>query len=103
MSSGKKKSEEIKKLLEDPFWIDEIECHEVYQVHDDDSPDSEFQFLRICFSPDGDVWVNSLWDPPYKSIRKRTHQGGGRDLRTRLALMILAYAIKLDNEENGNK
>ncbi len=75
----------------------------MYEIHDDDSPDSEFQFLRVCFSPDGDVWVTVLCDPPYKSVRKRTYQGRGKDLRTRNALMILAYAMKLDNMENKNE
>ena len=93
------KKEEIKKILENPTWIDEIESNTLYQIEDDDSPSGE-AFLQIVFSNDGDAWVHQISDPTFKSIRKRTHQGGGRDVRTRYALMILAYAMKLDNEEN---
>ena len=87
---------EIKKILESPFWIGGIESNVPYETHDDDSPDSEIALLQVVFSIDGDAWVTKLTESSIKSIRKRTHQGGGRDLRTRQALMILAYAMKLD-------
>ena len=97
MTEGK--AEEIKKILETPFWIEGIESNILYETEDDDSPPGE-AFLKIVFSTDGDAWVSKFTgNNSMKSIRKRTHQGGGRDSRTRLALMILAYAMKLDDEE----
>ncbi len=96
MTEGK--AEEIKKILETPFWIDGIKSRTLYQTEDDDSPPNE-SFLQVIFSDDGDAWVTKITDPSFKSIRKRTYQGGGKDLRTRNALMILAYAMKLDEEE----
>ncbi len=91
------KSEQIKDILESPFWLDEIETTVVYQTEDDDSPPNE-AWLQVVFSIDGDAWVAKMTDSPIKSIRKRTYAGGGRDHRTRQALMILAYAMKLDAE-----
>lgn len=97
MTEGK--AEEIKKLLETPFWIEGIESNVLYETEDDDSPPDE-AFLRVVFSIDGDAWVSKFTGHnAMKSIRKRTYQGGGKDLRTRIALMILAYAMKLDEEE----
>lgn len=96
----KGKAEEIKKLLEEHFWIEGIESGVLYQTEDDDSPPSEIALLQVIFSQDGDAWVTKLTESQMKSIRKRTGIGGGRDMRTRTALMILAYAMKLDNEEN---
>lgn len=90
--------EKIKELLETPFWIPAIATNVSYESHDDDTPCDEVALLQVIFSADGDAWVNKMTDPAYKSIRKRTYAGGGKDLRTRTALMILAYAIKLDEE-----
>lgn len=89
------RQQQIKDILESSFWLDEIESTVVYQTEDDDSPPNE-AWLQVVFSNDGDAWVAKITDSPIKSIRKRTHAGGGRDLRTRQALMILAYAMKLD-------
>lgn len=89
----------IQKLVETPFWIDGLESGVGYETHDDDTPNDKVAILRVMFSGDGDVWVAKLTDPSYASIRKRTHIGGGKDLRTRQALMILAYAMKLDDDE----
>ena len=91
------KAEHIKDILENPFWLDEIESNMVYQTEDDDSPPGE-AWLQVVFSIDGDAWVAKITDSPIKSIRKRTYAGGGKDHRTRQALMILAYAMKLDAE-----
>lgn len=91
------KSEQIKDILESPFWLNEIETNVAYQTEDDDSPPGEAQ-LQVVFSIDGDAWVAKMTDSPITSIRKRTFAGGGRDHRTRQALMILAYAMKLDAE-----
>ena len=91
-------AKDIKEILENPFWINGLESNVLYQTEDDDSPPNE-AWLQIVFSNDGDAWVHKLADCPMKSIRKRTYAGGGKDLRTRQALMILAFAIKLDNDE----
>lgn len=100
--SKKETAKEIKALLETPFWIDGLESGVLYQTMDDDSPDGQ-AYLQIYITPDGDVWANKLTDSIMKSIRKRTDIGGGRDHRTRTAMMILAYAMKLDEEERAER
>ncbi len=92
------RQQQVRDILESPFWLDEIQPTVVYQTEDDDSPPDE-AWLQVVFSIDGDAWVAKITDSPIKSIRKRTYAGGGKDLRTRQALMILAYAMKLDAAE----
>ena len=52
--------------------------------------------VSVVFSPDGDAWVTT--DP--RGCRFRTYAGGGTSLRVRNALLMLAMAIKLDNEKH---
>jgi hypothetical protein len=57
----------------------------------------------------GDVYVSSQdWEEipegrphPFPCIRVRTLAGGGRNLRTRQALLWLADAIRRDSEQAG--
>lgn len=90
-------SKQIKKLLETPFWLDGVDTKNVYQVKDDDAQGC----LTVCFGEDGDAHIQTLMEPSYVSLRARTYAGGGRNLRTRMAIMFLALAIKLDNEEHA--
>ena len=91
----------VRCVLETPFWIPELNVNGVYQrLHDDIDGIFEGRII-IQFSRDGDVWV-STDIPPNKSLRFRMAgylTGGGRSPRTRNALMLLALAMKLDNEE----
>ena len=64
--------------------------------------DSEAGRICVTFTDDGDAWVCVVPDPNTmaKTIRFReASTGGGRSERARKALMILALAIKADNEE----
>jgi hypothetical protein len=89
-------SKTIHKILEEPFWPEEIDSNEPYtRVHDDCDGDMS-QTLSVTFSIDGDAWVTTEFSA---SRRFRTYQGGGMSLRVRNALLILAMAIKKDNEE----
>ena len=92
-------SSKIKEILETPFWIPEISTDVGYERLEDDSPYAEGHRIRIDFSCDGDAWVNT-YCAPMSSLRYRMPMmGGGRSPRTRQALLILAYAIMLDNED----
>jgi hypothetical protein len=62
---------------------------------EDDSRDA---FLVVGFSCDGDAWIQTASEH-IGMLRFRTSTGGGRSLRVRDALMILAMAIAADNEE----
>ena len=70
--------------------------------------------MKIQVSDDGDVhlmmqeWEEMEKDPksspsPLPTLRNRTLQGGGKHLRTHQALLWLAQAIRLDNEQLGIK
>lgn len=102
MAKKQNLSENIKNFLDDMGWPETLSTNEIYTTEDDDSEPGKGN-LMIQFSNDGDAWVNIFTDPPYKSIRKRTFIGGGKDEYTRKALLILAEAIRIDNERNIEK
>jgi len=65
--------------------------------------DSYSGSITVVFSVDGDAWIGFNPDPEefsHRSFRFRTSGGGGRSLRVRKALMVLAMAIKADNEDD---
>lgn len=89
----------VHELLDNPFWLPTITPYEPYaRTHDDCEGDRD-QRLVVTFSEDADAWV-SVEGNPTGSLRFRVPMiGGGLSGRTRSALMILAEAIRLDNEE----
>jgi hypothetical protein len=50
----------------------------------------------VVIGPDGDCWVTAGGG---QTLRFRTWAGGGHSLRVRQALMVLAEAIRRDNED----
>jgi hypothetical protein len=89
-------NKDARRVLEHPFWISELKTEEPYvRTHDDH--DGTFKGkIRVTIDKMGDVWVGIDHLP---SLRFRTPGGGGMSQRTRNALLILALAIKLDNEQ----
>lgn len=88
---------DVRRVLENPFWIPELSSDVNYtRIQDDHDGTFEGQ-LTVDFTRDGDAWV--FTDKHFPAMRFRTFHGGGMSERTRNALMILAYAIKLDNQE----
>jgi hypothetical protein len=94
-----------------PHWPDGLEQDKTYQIACDDKGHSGSCWLRVIVASDADVYVVMQdWeriDVPgsqprtVPSVRVRTRQGGGRNHRTRQALLWLADAIRRDNEENN--
>lgn len=84
-------------LLERPYWLQHLQLGHAYtRRHDDTDGDrSARQDVTVVFGPDGDAWVHVGLD----ALRFRTWAGGGQSLRVRAALMVLAEAIRRDNEE----
>lgn len=71
--------------------------------YEDDSPRGR---LGVIFSGDGDAWIDITPDPgEMKGILRfrESSTGGGESARVRKALMILAMAIKADNESQPQK
>lgn len=65
--------------------------------HDDtDGERGLEQYLTVMFSVDGDAWLTQGLG---KSLRFRKDEGGGQSVRVQRALMVLAEAIRRDNEE----
>lgn len=93
-------------------WPEGLKSETFYQVLCDDKGRDGGSWLQVFIAGDGDVHVQlQEWEDikvegsrpdPFPTIRVRTHAGGGKNARTRLALLWLARAIQLDNEENGN-
>lgn len=85
-------------LLNGAYWPQGLETRKCYsRRHDDtDGQTNPAQDLEVTFGPDGDAWVTVAGAPP---LRFRTHAGGGGSWNTRNALLLLAEAIKRDNEE----
>lgn len=92
---------QIKKLLETDFWPENLKPNQYYErVHDDH--DGEFTGrVSLIFDDYGDAYL--MVDEAFKSLRFRTFGGGGMSLRVRNALLLLAIAIKMDNEERPQR
>jgi hypothetical protein len=91
---------QIEKILNTPFWPIDIETCTPYFRTQDDCDGNEMTGIEIAFSKDGDAWVKTY--PSGQPNRFRVPgQGGGHSPRTRMALLILAKAIKMD-EEGGD-
>lgn len=96
---------DTKRVLEHPLWISEIEPGKPYTRTHDDHDGSGKGKITVFFSPDADAWIDiqpSHTDGPLR-FRTGSFGGGGMSQRVRNALIVLAYAIKLDNEEKPQK
>lgn len=89
-------------------WPEGLKAGEAYEFACDDAEHGREnrQFSVLVSEVDGDVYlaahdINMQCDfpNPFPSIRCRTLIGGGKHTRTRQALLWLAQAIRLDNEE----
>lgn len=85
-----------KKLLEASFWPDALRAETGYRrLHDDH--DGTYQgWLGVYFDRMGDAYLSIDGSP---ALRFRTWGGGGMSERTRNALVLLAEAIRMDNED----
>jgi len=90
--------DQVRELLEQPFWPETIQSNERYFITHDDNGGDRSKGLEVAISVDGDVWIDTTCLNPFEACRFRTHAGGGRNQRVRNALLILAEAIRLDNE-----
>ncbi len=91
--------ETVAQLLASEFWLHSLAPDTGYsRLHDDH--DGTYQgTLRIIFDRMGDAHVIATGTNGLVMLRFRTSGGGGVSLNTRKALLILAEAIRKDNEE----
>ena len=83
-------------VLNMKHWPKALSSKGYYYIPHDDNDGDVGKGISVVFSEDGDAWVN-ISDP--SGCRFRTYIGGGRSLRVRNALMVLALAIKADVED----
>jgi len=93
----------IDTLLENDWWPSNIKPTEVYERYQDDTDGetSSDHILSLMFTRDGDAWL--MLPSARHSLRFRTYAGGGDSLRVRNALLLLAEAIRRDNEERPQR
>lgn len=102
---------EQERVALNPCWPEGIKAGESYQIYCDDKGRDGGVWLRVFVANDGDVhvsmqdWEEIKEDPeskpsPFPSLRVRTVLGGGRNTRTRQALLWLAKAMMLDHADN---
>lgn len=93
----------IRRLLKSYFWIESIEPGTRYSRIHDDHDGTRLGQITVCMGHDADAWVEITGDP-LSSLRYRMPLvGGGQSPHTRTALLILAEAIRLDNEERPQR
>ena len=96
--SKKPIEKQVKSLLEDNYWLTTLNTRVSYFRTQDDCDGNMKEGISVAFSPDGDAWVETT-QRAMGMCRFRMAVGGGQSLRVRNALLILAEAIRLDNEE----
>ena len=90
-------------------WPNGIEEGKPYKILCDDKGRLGGTWLCVIIDSQGDAHLCMQdWEEipegkptPFPTLRVRTSAGGGRNRRTRQALLWLADAIRRDNEENG--
>ena len=92
--------ERIKDILGDNFWLHTLKTNtEYFRTHDDCDGDLT-KGISVQFDQCGDAHI-CLVNMAHHACRFRTSGGGGNSLRVRNALLILAEAIRLDDEESS--
>jgi len=91
--------EGTRRILESSFWIPGLDGEDMLARFHDDTDGKQRGILVVSLPGEGDIIVttDSHLGP---ALRFRSASGGGKSLRVRNALMILAWAMKLDNEEH---
>ena len=104
-------NDELEALVFSAHWPEGVSQRKAYRIYCDDKGRDGGVWLQVHVAVDGDVhvammdWEEVKEDPeskpnPFPSLRVRTHGGGGRNWRTRQALLWLARAMQLDAAEN---
>ena len=90
----------VSQVLENPFWLRSLTAGKTQTRLHDDHDGTMTGIIGVNFDQNGDAWVFiEDAEGATQSLRFRSFAGGGRSPRTRAALMILAEAIRLDQEE----
>ena len=91
-----RRTEAARELLEASWWPSELETRVPCFRTQDDCDGDRASGIMVVVTEDGDVSVETHKGPCRYCMPMR---GGGLSHRTRNALLMLALAIKLDDEE----
>ena len=88
----------VARALMPDYWPQTLDTRHGYTRRQDDTDGrrDHAQNLEVMIGPDGDCWLTAGGG---QTLRFRTWAGGGLSVRTRQALLVLAEAIRLDNED----
>ena len=89
-----------REVLETAFWPEGVQTKVSYHRTHDDCDGDYTEGIAIAFTQDGDAWVQTVKKSMGMCRYREPCIGGGLSPRVRNALLLLALAIKLDNE-NG--
>jgi hypothetical protein len=90
---------DARRVLEHHFWIPEVQTKTAYERLHDDHDGTRMGTVVVHFLENGDAILDMRRSHEARALRFRAALGGGESLRVHNALMLLAYAIKLDNEK----
>jgi hypothetical protein len=88
-------------LLEKPFPFPDGLLDRTHSRVQDDCDGDLTQVLAVSLSHDGDAWVRTM--QRLGTLRFRSDFGGGMSPRVRNALIVLAEAIRRDNEDRPQR
>ncbi len=101
---GANEETELEKTIFQSNWPEGLSVRQLHRfVCDDCCPEESLRSLDVYIGVDGDVWlsIRKIDLNTNLSVRCRTYGGGGNHRRTHQALLWLARAIHLDNQELG--
>jgi len=87
---------QIDKVLTEIFWPPNLETKAYITTHDDNDGEPKSGMLCVAFSCDGDAWIEIIGQ---RQLRFRTMDGGGKFLKIRNALLLLADAIRQEGDD----
>ena len=89
-----------RKVLETPFCPDGVSFSSNHFRTQDDCDGDYSSGVNVIVGPDGDAWIGATCELGEMCRYRIPVIGGGRSPRVRNALLLLALAIDLDNEED---
>ena len=93
--------ETIRDVLEQCYWPEELKADEYQFRTQDDCDGDKGSGISVVIDRCGDAWIDSTTARHISARYRMPGSGGGQSPRTRNALVLLALAIKLDNETKG--
>lgn len=96
-------AKKVHEILEEHFWLPGLEPDEFYFRTQDDCDGDMTEGMSVGIDRQGDAWITVKSRPMHGCRFRMPLSGGGQSPRVRTALVILAEAIRLDNEEHPQR